>query len=310
MASAAPQPRKGILKKPARSEAEGVPAVHSRRQRTEEDNAEIARKHAAILQQRRELETAIFLDIERLTEFPLLRTPPYNAAHPAPDDAAAFLRLVRVFQPGDYDDLIEERNTCGLCGYALCAKPRKTFGPGGTWKLVHSGRHDFGIVRKEELEKWCSAACARRALYIKVQLNETAAWERVGIPDIQVELFPEEDEKSKGKGKQNEAAAAAAPTAEAQLAQELARLKLHEERRLAKDRETLALERGDAVAASSSADPDLAAARSAVQPTAKLMDINIMEKPVTTVPTKPTLAGKAADDAHLLLEGHKIRFQQ
>lgn len=312
MASDAERPLKGILKKGGggpKNAAVGTVATHSRRQRTEEDNAEIAGKHAAILQQRRDLEAAIFLDIDRLSAFPLERTPPHTAARPAPSDAAAFRQLVRTFQPGDYDDLIEERNTCGLCGYALCANPRKTYAGRGAWKLVHAG-----IAPKGELERWCSSACARRALYIKVQLNETAAWERVGIPDITVELL-EEDGGGDGDGDNNNnnssgtAPSAALTTPEAQLAQDLARLKLHEERRLAKSQAALALERGDTSAALSATDPELAAAQSRVQPTVAPVHVNIFEKPITSAPTEPSLAaGSSSDDAHMLLEGHRIRF--
>ncbi|EFX05673.1 hypothetical protein CMQ_3742 [Grosmannia clavigera kw1407] len=297
MASEAERPLKGILKTGASraDDASGTVATHSRRQRTEEDNAEIAGKHAAILQQRRDLEAAIFLDIDRLTAFPLVRTPSYSSARPAPSDAAAFRQLVRTFQPGDYDDLIEERNTCGLCGYALCANPRKTFAGRGSWKLAHGG-----IMPKGELERWCSAACARRALYIKVQLNETAAWERVGIPDIEVDLYEDDQDDS--------STTLSGPDPEAQLAQDLARLKLHEERRLAQSQAALALERGD-TSSLPSTDPEVAAAQARIQPTVASVDVNIIEKPITSAPVEPTLANSnTSDDAHMLLEGHKIRF--
>ena len=36
------------------------------------------------------------------------------------------------------------------------------------------------IVEKVELEKWCSGDCGKRALYLRVQLNDTPAWERAG----------------------------------------------------------------------------------------------------------------------------------
>ncbi|CAK7225012.1 hypothetical protein SCUCBS95973_005715 [Sporothrix curviconia] len=318
------RPLKGILKKPSaptpgsddggsNAGASGVatrPATHSRRLRTEEENAEIARKHAAIVQQSRELEAAISHNIETLTELPAVKGPGITAASPAPEDVATFTHLVRIFQPGDYDDLIEERNTCDSCGYALCPNQRRKYAGGGTWKLVNTGRKDFGIVAKGELEKWCSGECARRALYIKVQLNETAAWERVGIPDIQIELMEEDTDKGK-KEAQDPAAAA-----EAQLAQDMARLKLGEERRLAQNANALALERGDA-STGQVLDPEGDNGQPSrivpPMPTA-LVDVNIVEKKVMMAPTAPALeASEEADAAggdksHLVVEGHKIKF--
>jgi hypothetical protein len=69
-------------------------------------------------------------------------------------------------------------------------------------------------VETKEVEKWCSDRCARRALYIKVQLNETAAWERIGLESIKIELMEEEKEEKK----QDE-----------DLARDIARLKIDED---------------------------------------------------------------------------------
>ncbi|OAA57021.1 hypothetical protein SPI_07402 [Niveomyces insectorum RCEF 264] len=344
------RPLKSILKKPA-----AVPAYNSggddnddddenvaaavfgtssrlgagrRQQRSAKDNAEIARKHALVIQQRKDLEVTIFAAIERLTEFPLVRGPTYSAARPAASDAAAFAQLVRIFQPGDYDDLVEERNTCGLCGYSLCANPRQTFAAGGAWKLVPAAG---GLVRKSELEKWCSRACARRALYVKVQLNETAAWERVGIPDIQVELLPEEAEN-----KDNTAAVTAAAVAAAtdkstttaassgppeQLARDMTRLKISEERKQLQNAQTLALERGEA---SASGGIGAGAAVEDGQPTrilpptdSTLVDVRIVEKTVTTAPAVPKLdsgIGKdqntvSGSDTHMWIEGYRSKYE-
>ncbi|CAK7274871.1 hypothetical protein SEPCBS119000_006393 [Sporothrix epigloea] len=314
------RPLKGILKKPlapapgfdatdaSPSSAASRPATFSRRLRTEEENAEIARKHAAIVQQRRDLEATIFHNIETLTNLPLAKEPGTSAAHPAPGDIATFTKLVRIFQPGDYDDLIEERNTYDSCGYALCPKKRRKYAGGGTWKLVNTGRKDFGIVAKGELEKWCSDECARRALYIKVQLNETAAWERVGIPDIQIELMVEDADKGV-----REATASAVPP-EVALEQDLARLKLGEERRLAQIASALAMERGDASAVQSLDSEGEHSQRSGFMPPmpATLVDVKIVEKKVMVAPTAPTLPTNdehsVVDDAsHMAVEGYKTK---
>ncbi|EPE02252.1 rtr1 rpap2 family protein [Ophiostoma piceae UAMH 11346] len=318
---AAPAPVTAASASAATATYSSSPATHSRRQRSEQEKADIARRHAAILQQRRELEATIFQNIERLTDFPLVRGDGITAARPATQDADAFTRLVRIFQPGDYDDLIEERNTCGHCGYALCPRPRQTYDGRGTWKLVNAGKKDFGIVQKSELEKWCTAACARRALYIKVQLNETAAWERVGIPDIQVELLTEPGEKKETLAQRK---TREAKESESELTQDLARLKLNEERRLAQNAQALAMERGDASlrrpGEGSGMDLDTdengEPARIVVPPApAALVDINIVEKKVMMAPTAPTLEstgqsaqGTANGDSHMLVEGHKIKF--
>ncbi len=77
---------------------------------------------------------------------------------------------------------VAERNTCGRCGYALCERPHAKQPGTGAWKLVNVGRRDFAIAPRAELERWCSPACARRAMYVRVQLTETAAWSAPASP--------------------------------------------------------------------------------------------------------------------------------
>jgi len=159
--------------------------------RSPRDPKEIALQHARILQQRKEIEAIILRNLITLSEYPRIRTPPHSSASPAPSDVADFKQLIRLFQPSDYDDLIAERNANGLCGYVLCAKPKLKATSGGPWKLVNNGGKSIDIVHRREHEQWCSQSCARHAFYVKVQLNETAAWERVGIPDIDIEILNE-----------------------------------------------------------------------------------------------------------------------
>ncbi|TPX12027.1 uncharacterized protein E0L32_007330 [Thyridium curvatum] len=276
MASSIPKrPLRGILKTPQPEEA-AASAAPPPPPRSEEETRQIALKHANIIQERKELENTILESILRLTDLPVARDPAHSSASPAARDVEEFKRLVRVFQPTDYDDLIEERNTCGLCGYTLCPKPRKQFPGNGTWKLVNAGTKDFNIVQKKELEKWCSQECARRALYIKVQLNETAAWERVGIPDINIDLLDEEPQEA---------------SEEDQLTRQVARLKLEEDRKTSQQSATLALERGDP------------STKRTVDP----FDIEIREKTVTSQPSEPKLQGDD-DDSHTLMEGHRPKF--
>ena len=158
------------------------------RQRSQKDAREIALQHAYILEHRKKLEAQILQSVITLSEYPLVRSPD-SAINPAPSDVADFKHHVRLFQPSDYDDLTVERNANDLCGYVLCSKPKKAATRGGAWKLVSAGGKNFDIVNRKEHEQWCSDFCARRALYVKVQLNETAAWERVGAPELEIEIL-------------------------------------------------------------------------------------------------------------------------
>ncbi|KAF6844503.1 Rtr1/RPAP2 family protein [Colletotrichum musicola] len=258
------RPLKGILKKAFAGEAE----------QQKPDPREIALHHARIIQQRKDLEIQILESLALLSEYPTERgSPRYSAANPSPRDAADFKANIRLFQPSDYDDLVEERNVNGLCGYTLCAQPKPIASRGGEWKLVNVGRSDFDIVNRRESEKWCSKDCQRRALYVKVQLNETAAWERMGIPDIEIELFGEDKSHTQDPA--------------AQAAKDLAKMKLEEGRRAADKSATLALERGE------------------VAQSGKQFTLAIREKQV-----KPPTEDKGAftagpDDAHMLVEGHR-----
>ena len=252
-----PTQPKGILKKLAKKE----PAV---------DPKELAIQHARILQYQKDLEAEILDSLILLSEYPAVKIPPYDSANPAPSDVADFKKHIRLFQPGDYDDLIIERNVNGLCGYSLCPNPKKDMGPGGEWKITNSG-----IVNRKELEKWCSQKCARRALYVKVQLSETAAWERAGIPEIEIDLFDEDK---------------SAETEADKTARKLAELSLNDQRQAARDSDALALERGQRGASGDK-----------VQFTLREKDV----KPPSAEAETP----EKYDDAHLDIEGYKSKFK-
>jgi len=158
---------------------------------------ETALYHANLIQQRKDIELEILMSMETLIEYPLSKTP-HNASNPSHADAASFKNYLRPFQPNDYDALILERNINEHCGYALCPNPRLKEEGGGTYRLLgKSGKaKDFRIVEKSELEKWCSEACARRALYVRVQLSETPAWERGAAGSmVQIDLLDEPKSK-------------------------------------------------------------------------------------------------------------------
>lgn len=251
-------PPKGILKKPAPRQ----PAV---------DPREIALQHARIIQHRKDLEAEILDSLILLSEYPLERGPSYGATQPAPTDVTDFKAHIRLFQPSDYDDLIVERNANGLCGYTLCPKPQRNMGPGGEWTFTASG----DIVKRKDLEMWCSQTCARLAMYVKVQLNETAAWERAGIPDIKIELM-DEDKSAEAEADRT--------------ARKLGDLKLQDQRQAARDNAALALERGEPI------QPD------------KIL-VTLKEKDVKApVPSINAPDSYDNNNEHLMVEGFKTKL--
>ncbi|KAL7910285.1 Rtr1/RPAP2 family domain-containing protein [Trichoderma velutinum] len=262
MASKSSQP-KGILK-------DSVALPNEPKQSARE----IAIHHATLLEHRKQLESQILDSLILLSEYPLVRETSYNASNPAPSDVSDFKANVRLFQPSDYDDLIVERNVNELCGYTLCGKPRRQTGSGGEWKLTSSGE----IVKRKELEKWCSQQCARRALFVKVQLNETAAWERAGIPDIQIDLLDEDK---------------SAETEADRTARKLGELKLEDQRQAARDSAALAMERGDKTGSSKDK-----------------VKVTLKEKDVKTPSEMVPPAGADNSEDHLLIDGHKAKLPE
>ncbi|RYO79426.1 hypothetical protein DL762_008170 [Monosporascus cannonballus] len=331
-------PPKGILKKPtvaappspSPSLSASASASASPSPQQKPDPREIAIQHAKIIHDRRALEDTITDSIILLAKLPATK-PPSSPSQPtqtttttastsasasassandySEQDAELFRSHVRLFQPSDYDALIEERNALGSCGYGLCGRPRTRLGPGsGGYKLLNWGRRDFAIVPRAEAERWCSRRCARRAMYVKVQLSETAAWERAGIETIRIELLEEQEaeqerqqqqqqqqqqrqrqrqrqrevpEKEKGE---DEAAAAAA---------QVARDETDRRQKAAKDAMDLALERGDT-------DKKIAAKRR--------INVTIREKRVVAEVREPSLATGGGGDGHLVLDGYKTKF--
>ncbi|KAK9770354.1 putative RNA polymerase II subunit B1 CTD phosphatase RPAP2-like protein [Seiridium cardinale] len=223
---------------------------------------EVAVTHAKIIHHQRALEDQISDSIIELCKYPLVRDPPYDSGNPAPSDAEAFKNGIRLFQPGDYDDLIEERNCEGLCGYPMCSNPRLRV-RGGEWRIVGTN-----ILPKKEVEKWCSQTCAKRAMYVKVQLNETAAWERAGIESIQIELYEEPERR---------------------LVKDVNNLQLESQRDAAKMARDLALERGETNQPGQE------------RPVPIEIKENSTVKPVNAPSLDPDQEG------HLVLEGHKTK---
>ncbi|KAI2628350.1 Rtr1/RPAP2 family-domain-containing protein [Xylaria nigripes] len=261
---------KGILKNKDASPATA--------EKSSSDPREIAIKHARIIHSRRGVENQIADSMIELSKFPVTRNSAHNAANPDPADAESFRSHIRLYQPGDYDDLVEERNANGLCGYTLCPNPRTRLSGAGTFKLVNYGRKDFNIVPSRELEKWCSQKCAKRAMYVKVQLNETAAWERAGISSIQIELFEEDQDSQANPAEQS--------------TKNIENMKIEAQERSAQNARDLALERGDNTQTR--------------KPPNRSIKLAIREKPVQP-PVAPSLSSDS--QSHLVTEGYKSTFR-
>lgn len=209
----------------------------------------IALQHAERIQAQKDTEALILDHILHLTTLPTNTTT--DPSTPTPDDAHTFKSALRLFQPTDYDNLIQERNVEGLCGYTLCGRDRRRGEAGAShsivWGAKGSGRdgrgREMNIVPREKVEMWCSDECAQRAMYVRVQLAEEPAWERraddtrAGDIVLLEEGRRVEGKREKGKGRQGPGLEATA------LAEDVGRLKIQDDAR------ALALERGEASSA-------------------------------------------------------------
>ena len=179
---------KSILKKSPLPVTSPSSQITSRQQR----NQEIALEHAHIIQQRKDVEAQIVAATEILLDFP--SSPTSTAASPTSEDAARTKDLIKLFQPTDFDSLVEERNIDGKCGYVLCPLPHRTENTAGRFRIIMSGGSDsLKVIEKGKLEQWCSDDCGRRALYIRVQLSEEPAWTYAGSTDEKIQLYGEHD---------------------------------------------------------------------------------------------------------------------
>lgn len=245
----------------------------------EDRDREVALYHANLIQQRKDIELNILFSTETLIDYPLAKSP-YDASNPSPTDAKEFKQLLRPFQPTDYDELIHERNINEKCGYTLCPNARVKDGSGGKYRILGTNgkAKDFRVVEKEELEKWCSEACAKRALYVRVQLSESPAWERDAAGStVNIDLLDEPK------------------SAEGAIAEGLEKMSLDGGKAVKQqDVADLALERGDTGLAAKNG----------------LVDVNIQEKEVqrsAQAPSLDDLSGRL-DTMHLTLEGHTPEF--
>lgn len=182
-------PPKSILKKTQSPNLQGDIVHTSRAESTDVSSKqrEVAVHHAQLLQQRKNVEAANLSAIEELMDFPSDSSA--GAAHPSSSDMVRFKHLVQSFQPSDYNELLQERNCIDKCGYVFCPRTRRIEPGRGSVRLQAGGRDNTKFLSAKQVEMWCSDACARRALYIKVQLSEQPAWERSGGFTSPIELL-------------------------------------------------------------------------------------------------------------------------
>jgi RNA polymerase II-associated protein 2 len=248
----------------------------------EERDRQTAIYHAEIIQQRKDLELFILNSIEALIDFPSPAT--VDPADPHHDDASTVRSLLIPFQPSDYDDLVQERNIEGKCGYVLCPHARLLQDTKAQFRILRVGKQEGGlkIVPREHLEKWCSEACQRRAMYVRVQLSEEPAWIREAMATEIVFLDEVESKQNAQAGDQQIG----------QLAKEMGKVEIGGAQ--TRQKKELAKERGEE---------------------------GVEGKVVVTIkenygsqkvgaPAPPSLAdGKHSNIQHLLLEGHLPKGQ-
>lgn len=251
-------------------------------QTKEERDRETALYHANLIQQRKNIEFRILESTEALLELPtkaFASAKPQLADNPSSSDVHFFKTALQPFQPSDYDVLIQERNINRQCGYTLCPNPNRTDDAKGGFRIMGAGRgptNKFKVVSKEELERWCSEECARRALYVRVQLSERPAWERGGsMTEVSsIELLDEPKQAQ----------------VEDQLMQAMGSMDIDKWEQKQQGNAELAMERGDR-------------GRAAID---GLVDVQIYENEVTRPATDPqpdSLEGRM-DNMHLSLEGY------
>ena len=270
-----------ILKFPVSTIAPSPPAARSRDDR----NRGTALYHAQLIQQQKQVEALILASTERLLDLPCSSSA--DPAHPCSTDSELARSSLRLFQPSDYDSLIEERNTNKQCGYVLCPRPNRLQDTRAKYRILYGrgrGPDALKIVERQTLERWCSDDCGKRALYIKVQLNEEPAWTRSHTIDGNILLLEDiHDHQSDEDG-------------EASLQEHVKSLDLDREKDLAAHMRTLAIERGDNNASSKMFC---------------LAELDIREKTVTEeeafVPEPPT-TDEVTADSHGSIEGYRPQY--
>ena len=156
---------------------------------------QLALHHAFSLQHRKDIENEIFSAIENLLELPSSAT--VHAAQPSDTDVAQVLDLLPLFQPFNFDDLVEERTTLNKCGYVLCPNQNQRQNTPAKYRILRTqgqAMDPVRIVETRELEKWCSMDCSLKAQYLRGQLNEEPSWARSLGKSVNIEIWRDKHE--------------------------------------------------------------------------------------------------------------------
>ena len=231
--------------------------------------------HAELLQQRKNTEMQILEFMEILIDYPT--TAGSDAAQPSVENVTQVKEMLVPFQPSDYDALVEERNINSKCGYLLCRNPNRTQGTKAKFGFLHTKGKGMKIVDQKVLERWCSPECGKRALYLRVQLDEVPAWERIGGVAGHIVLLDDMHHS---------------PHEISTVAEGLNKLDIRDdEETLIAAMRNLAVERGDGNARANSA---------------RIINVNVIEK--TTSEHQYRLPPKISEqplEAHELIEGYR-----
>ncbi|ORY05794.1 Rtr1/RPAP2 family-domain-containing protein [Clohesyomyces aquaticus] len=245
---------------------------------------DVALQHASIIEEQKRVEKEVLDAIMTLMDFPT--SPTADPMRPSPSDALFFQGLMVNFQPSDYDSLIEERNIADRCGYALCPRPKKK-APSKARKHFIETDKGVEIVDRRTLEVWCSDDCARRALYVKVQLSEEPAWMRRGGVNDKIELLVENAEDHHKALPLRLKQEAAPKPAKSEEEEDVASAWAARDDALA----DLALERGEKPGRLSKANKDL-------------LRTHIQERVQTAPSVPPEPPTQLSGQSHMAIEGH------
>ena len=241
----------------------------------EDHNHQIAFQHANLIQERKDVELEILGKIDSLIDLP--SPGQRDPAHPSSSDLSLVEEALNIFQPSDFDTLIEERNINKRCGYVLCPCPNRLQDTAANFRILQNGRrgsNSLKVVPTRDLEKWCTEQCGRRALWLRVQLAEEPAWERNGSQSRRFMLLDGKPELDAG-------------SAVVALSGKMSNLKLEVERfPLTQAMDGLALERGDKTMS--------------IRPT-RGIEVSITESPIS----REQAEAPNSMDSYNSVEGHK-----
>jgi hypothetical protein len=246
---------------------------------------EIALHHANIIQHQKDTEHKILDFLEKLIDYPLSQST--RVESPSSSDEAEVRSMLSLFRPSDFDDLLEERHCATKCGYVFCSRPPTLQNSTAKFRLIKTKTHGLQAIPREKLELWCSMDCARRAMYVKVQLSEEPAWLRQSGASPSITFLTGDGDSAT---KTSKAEAVSTTDTFPVKGSDLAVIAKTDD--LSDGMAALALERGQSTDISSKV-PD-----GVIRP-------DIVEK-ITTKPTKPPTLEEEATASSNTIEGYQI----